>query len=592
MIVITKKYEMHFGRTLTAFFALVLMFSGALRAQQITGGIAGTVVDGEGALISGATIKATNTETGFSRSTVSDSAGGYRVQYLPVGNYTVSVEAKGFKKFVQENLIVAVDQMQSLPVAMALGAITETITVSTAPPLINTNSETLGRTISPEEINNLPLVNRNAYTELSLTPGIQSNSASSQSNPNGTPNFVLGVPSTQVIVNGGVDGGVPMVSFYLDGGFNMTGLRNYGNALPNPDALEEFRVETSNFAAQYGRMSGAVVTAVTKSGTNHVHGTAFEFIRNTALDAYSWVPTGAQNPATKLNLPLHRNQFGATLGGPIKRDKAFFFFSYGGLRQTSGQLLTGGIVPTALERLGDFTLSPIIPNQPGTTTAWTGVNTSTNCKVATAGCIPSLDPTATNLISKLIPLPNTNVTVNAGAGIRAGTYLEGYTGSYTTPTSEDEYLGKYDQQIGERDHLFASYFTIKTVSGAYGGGNIPYMVNQSNARQQDLNISDVHTIGSTRANQIWLTVTRVAGGRVNLPATSLGDFGSSFTIQGPKALPQLAVSGGVSAGGSLAGPVSNTNFYGIRDVFTFALGHHSLNIGGELSLEKDAVQGN
>jgi hypothetical protein len=594
MIAITKKHEMHFGRTLSAFFALVLMFSGALRAQQITGGIAGTVIDGEGALISGATIKATNTETGFSRTTVSDSAGTYRVQYLPVGNYTVSVEAKGFKKFVQQNLIVAVDQMQSLPVAMALGAVTETITVSTAPPLINTNSETLGRTISPEEINNLPLVNRNAYTELSLTPGIQSNSASSQSNPNGTPNFVLGVPSTQVIVNGGVDGGVPMVSFYLDGGFNMTGLRNYGNALPNPDALEEFRVETSNFAAQYGRMSGAVVTAVTKSGTNHVHGTAFEFIRNTALDAYSWVPTGAQNPATKLNLPLHRNQFGATLGGPIKRDKAFFFFSYGGLRQTSGQLLTGGIVPTALERLGDFTLSPIIPNYPGTTTAWTGVNNSTNCKVATAGCIPQgfLDPTATNLISKLIPLPNTNVTVNAGAGIRAGTYLEGYTGSYTTPTSEDEYLGKYDQQIGERDHLFASYFTIKTVSGAYGGGNIPYMVNQSNARQQDLNISDVHTIGLSKANQIWLTVTRVAGGRVNLPATALGDCGSSFTIQGPKALPQLVVSGGVSAGGSLAGPVSNTNFYGIRDVFTFALGHHSLNIGGEFSLEKDAVQGN
>ena len=150
----------------------------------------------------------------------------------------------GFKKFEQQNLTIAVDQTQALNVALDVGAVTETVTVTTAPPLVNVTSETLGRTISPEEINNLPLVNRNAYTELSLTPGVQSNSASSQSNPNGTPNFVLGVPSTQVIVNGGVDGGVPMVSFYLDGGFNMTGLRNYGNALPNPDALEEFRVET------------------------------------------------------------------------------------------------------------------------------------------------------------------------------------------------------------------------------------------------------------------------------------------------------------------------------------------------------------
>lgn len=574
---------------LAGLIAVVLTFAAySAKAQQITGAISGTVTDGQGAVVPNATVKASNADTGLTRTTTSDGAGGYNIQYLPVGSYRVEVSAPGFKKFVQQNIVITVDVTQPLPVALAVGEVTDTVTVTTAPPLVNTTSETLGRTISPEEINNLPLVNRNAYTELSLTPGVQSNSASSQTNPNGTPNFVIGVPSTQVIVNGGIDGGVPMVSFYLDGGFNMTGLRNYGNALPNPDALEEFRVETSNFAAQYGRMSGAVVTAVTKSGTNHLHGSVFEFIRNTDLNAYSWVPTGAQNPTTKINLPLHRNQFGATVGGPIKRDKAFFFFSYGGLRQTSGQLLTGGIVPTALERLGDFTQSPIIPNNPATGTPWTGTNSSTNCLVAKAGCIPqtALDPTAANLLTKLIPLPNTNVTTGGK------TYLEGYTGAYTTPTTEDEYLGKYDQQIGDKDHLFASYFTIKSVSGAYGGGNIPYMINQSNARQQDLNVSDVHTISATKANQIWVTITRVAGGRVNLPTTDLSTFGSNFTIQGPKALPQLAVSSGFSAGGSLAGPVSNTNFYGIRDVFTLALGHHSINIGGEFSLEKDAVQGN
>jgi hypothetical protein len=580
-------------------FSIVFLAGGVSRAQQITGGVSGVVQDNQGALVLNAKVIARNTATGFSRSTVTDASGGYTINYLPVGNYTVTVEAPGFKKFEQQNLTIAVDQMQALPVTLSVGAVTETVTVTTAPPLVNVTSETLGRTISPEEVNNLPLVNRNAYTELSLTPGIQSNSASQQTNPNGTPNFVVGVPSTQVIINGGVDGGVPMVSFYLDGGFNMTGLRNYGNALPNPDALEEIRVETSNFAAQYGRMSGAVVSAVTKSGTNRFHGSAFEFIRNTALNAYSWVPTGAQNPSTKINLPLHRNQFGVTVGGPIKKDKAFFFFSYGGLRQTSGSLLTGAIVPTALERLGDFTKSPILPNQPGTTTAWTGTNTSANCQTATAGCIPQgqLDTTAANFTKALVPLPNTNVTV-AAANIKnpnvgsQTTFLEGYTGSYTTPTSQDEYLGKYDQQIGEKDHFFGSYFTIKSVSGAYGGGNIPYFVNQSNARQQDLNISDVHTINSTKANQVWITVTRVAGGRINLPATDLSTYGSSFTIQGPKALPQIAITSGFSAGGSLAGPVSDTNFYGIRDVFTWELGKHNLNIGGEFSLEKDAVQGN
>ncbi len=220
--------------------------------------------------------------------------------------------------------------------------------MTTAPPVINTATSEVGRTISPHEMNNFPLTTRNAYAALSAVPGVQSNS---QSNSQNTPNFVIGVPSTQVIINGGVDGGVPMVSFYLDGGINMTGLRNYGNPLPNPDALEEFRVETSNYGAQYGRMSGGVVTAVTRSGTNQFHGSVFEFFRDTNMNANSW---GAL-PTAKT--PFHRNNFGGTVGGPIVKDKAFFFFSYGGLRQTVGQFLSGGIVPTALERQGDFTQS-------------------------------------------------------------------------------------------------------------------------------------------------------------------------------------------------------------------------------------------
>jgi len=178
-----------------------------------------------------------------------------------------------------------------LNVTLAVGSLSQTVEVTEAPPLVQTSSAELGRTVAPSEIIGLPLVNRNAYAELSLTPGVQSNSASPQSNPSGTPNFVIGLPSTQVVVNGGIDGGVPMVSYYLDGGINMTGLRNYGNPLPNPDALQEFRVETSDFSAQYGRMSGAVVTAITKSGTNHIHGSLFEFNRNTDLNDTPWNST-------------------------------------------------------------------------------------------------------------------------------------------------------------------------------------------------------------------------------------------------------------------------------------------------------------
>ena len=552
--------------------ALLFAGVGSLHAQQITGAITGTVTDVQQAVIPNAEVVAVNVETGFRKAVRTDGAGTYQIQYLPVGGYTVTVQVAGFKKFVQSNLTIAVDQTQSLNVALSVGEQTQTVEVTTAPPLVNTSTAEIGRTVTPEEINGLPLVNRNPYTEASLTPGVQSNSAS---NSNNTPNFVLGVPSTQIVINGGVDGGVPMVSFYLDGGINMTGLRNYGNPLPNPDAIEEFRVETSNFAAQYGRMSGGVVTAVTRSGTNHFHGSVFEFFRNTNLNAYPWNTAVGQ-----AKLPLHRNQFGGTVGGPVVKDKAFFFFSYGGLRQTVGQQLTGAVVPTALERIGDFTQSKVTPNLPGTSTPVMGTNSSTNCAVATVGCIPAalLDPTAKNLLAGYVPLPNAANNT--------------FVGTFTSPTTQNEYLGKFDYALGQKDHFQVSYFNLNTLQNGYGGGNIPYSINQSFARQQNVNMSDVHSFSGTTANQVWFTFTRVAGGRTNLPTISLGDLGSSFTIQGPKGLPQLAVSGYFNAGGALAGPVSDTDFYSFRDVFSLTKGKHTLNLGGEISLEKDAIIGN
>jgi hypothetical protein len=356
--------------TMTAMLAAKARISEATRTylnnlteEQLNATLAKRPVDWGGELRSPAfillhVIKATNVDTGLVRSTTTTTDGAYLIQYLPVGNYKVEVNASGFKRFVQENVVMTVDQTQVLNVTLSVGVQSQTVTVTEAPPLVEINSAELGRTVEPSEIIGLPLVNRNAYAELSLTPGVQSNSASPSSNPSGTPNFVIGLPSTQVVVNGGIDGGTPMVSFYLDGGVNMTGLRNYGNPLPNPDALQEFRVETSDFSAQYGRMSGAVVTAITKSGTNQIHGSLFEFNRNTDLNDTPWNST--------FNPPYHRNQFGGVVGGPVKRDKAFFLFSYGGLRQVVGQQLTGAVVPTTAEREGDFTADAFKVYMPGT----------------------------------------------------------------------------------------------------------------------------------------------------------------------------------------------------------------------------------
>ena len=571
---------------------LVLSFSSLLQAQQTTGSIVGTVKDESGAVVPAATVKATNVETGFSRSAPTNGYGEYRIDYLPVGGYTVALEAAGFRRFVQTNIALNVDQTQTVDITLSVGASTETVTVTTAPPLVNTSDAVLGRTVEGSEILGLPLVNRNAYSEISLTPGVMANNNSPTSNPTGSPNFTVGLPSADVQINGSIDGGNPEVAFYLDGGNNITGMRNYGNPAPNPDALEEFRVETSAFGAQYGQFSAAVITVITKSGTNKFHGSLFEFNRNTDFNAYPWT-AGQGAPAVKL--PYHRNQFGGTVGGPIKHDKAFFFFSYGGLRQVAGQQLNGAIVPTAAERLGDFTADTFKVNTPGTKTQVNGTNSSPNCHVATPNCVPQalLDTTianfdnVSNTFGTSVPLPNGALKPATGGGA--------YTGTYTTPITANEYLGKYDQVLGDKDHATVTFFFVRNVQGAFGGGTsgsqVPWTINQSAADQYNVNLSDVHTFSPTTANQFWFTFTRAAGGRVNLPVTgpatqTLATYGSNFLIQGPNALPNFSPSGAFNATTTNAGPFTGSNNYEIRDMVSLVKGKHTLSVGGEFALDK------
>lgn len=568
-----------YGLSGALFVALLVLVFGCLAAgaQQTTGTIVGTIRDSQGAMVTAATITATNVETSFSRSTTTDSEGGFRIPFLPVGTYTVGVDAAGFKKFVQQNVIITIDQTQTLNLKMSIGVQNETVTVTEAPPLVNTDTAELGRTVDNAEVVGLPLTNRNVYSELSLTPGVMSNSASDNGNPNGTPNFVMGVPSTQVVINGGIDNGAPMVSYYLDGGINMTGIRNYGNPLPNPDAIKEFRVETSNFAAQYGRMSAGVVSAITKSGTNRIHGSLFEFHREAGFNAYPWHSAVGPKP------PYHRNNYGAVFGGPIKRDKSFFFVSFAGLRQNIGQALAGTVL-TANERIGDFTADANKVYMPGTKTQVKGTNSSPNCGTPTLNCVPAalLDKTAAYLLSHYIPTP-TDTTPNSNI----------YRGTYTAPTNQDEYLAKYDENLSSNDHITGSFFYLNTLQYQFGGGPFPYMTNDAYSKQFNTNVTDTHIFNATTINQTWLSWNRVLGGRVNLPAgIGIDDMGSTYTTQGPKTLPQLNLTGYFTSGTTIAGPASHTNFYTVRDLLTKTIGKHSLGLGGELSTEKDLTIGN
>jgi hypothetical protein len=315
--------------------------------------------------------------------------GEYRIDYLPVGKYTVEAEALVLNALCRRISTLDVDQVLTLEIPLSVGAASETVTVETAPPAINTSDAVLGRTIERDEIVGLPLVNRNIYTEVSLTPGVMANNNSPSANPTGTPTTATGLYIEDVQINGSIDGGSAAVAFYLDGGNNITGMRNYGNPSPNPDAVEEFRVETSAFGAQYGQFSAAVVSVITKSGTNKWHGGLFEFNRNTDFNANSWIP--AHNAAAR-SLFRHTTAISSAVpvGGPIKKDKAFFFFSYGGLRQITSAVFTGALTPTAAERLGDFTADTFTVDTPGTKTQVDGTNSSSQLRrLPTLNCIPS-----------------------------------------------------------------------------------------------------------------------------------------------------------------------------------------------------------
>ena len=303
----------HSAAILAATF--VAMAAAPVFAQSTGANIFGTVVDGSGAVVPGATVTATNVDTNFSRSAETDASGGFLLQYLPVGTYRVEAKADGFKTFTQHGVVLELGRNARVEPRLELGAVTEVVEVTSDPPLVETTNASLGQTVNNRDILNLPLVNRNVYDLLSLTAGVDRTSDE----------FTFGQPGQLTTINGSANSGGGGVNYTLDGGGNVQGLRGTGNPAPNPDAVQEFRVTTNSFNAEHGRFAGGVVQVITKSGTNEIHGSLFEFLRNDKLNAKEWSATE--------KAPLRRNQFGGTVGGPIVKNELFAFGSYAGLRQ-------------------------------------------------------------------------------------------------------------------------------------------------------------------------------------------------------------------------------------------------------------------
>src|SRR5262245_37191112 len=322
---------------------MALLWPTQAAAQAVSGTILGSVSDGRRAAVAGVKIILTHTQTGLTRSVVSDTEGEYVAPSLPPGSYNVSAEAPGFKKLSLANVQLSVDQKARVDLKLEVGATTESVTIEGATPLVQTESSDLSGTVNETQIKNLPLNGRN-FVQLTRTlPGVQRGIPGANIDGAGS---LAWRASASFAANGMR---TRDNNFMLDGVDNNEIWLNSVVIFPSVDALEEFKVQTSTYSAEFGRSSGGVVNIQIKSSQNALHGNGFEFLRNDALDANDFFnnKNGLAKP------PYRQNQFGGTFGGPIRRDKMFFFGDYQGgrIRDSKTFLST---VPTLKMRDGDF----------------------------------------------------------------------------------------------------------------------------------------------------------------------------------------------------------------------------------------------
>lgn len=421
-------------------------------AQNVYGSIAGTVTDTSGAAVADANVTLTNLGTGEKHSITSDSSGNYTFVNIVPGRYKVEAEKTGFKKFVREPILVQIESGIRVDISLQVGAQSETIEITSEVPLLQPETNSLGQVVEQRTVTELPLNGRNPLALVALVPGVvpqgtPSAGNSSGGNPVGANPFALG----DFQVGGGMAGqsqilidGVPTNGAYL----------NVVTVIPTQDAIEEFKVQTNNLGPEFGRFAGGVINLSTKSGTNSFHGSAYEFNREKVLSANDFFLNAGGKPRP----PLTQNQFGGNAGGPVFKDKLFFFGSYEGYRQRSGSILTTW-VPTAAERTGDF-------SQVGSTNTTSVLNiydpkTSAGCSTnpPPATCRTQLsfngklnvidparlDPTAVALLS-FFPLPNQTNNPN-------GNFVESYSNGGDT----NQYNARIDYNLSSKQRIFGRY---------------------------------------------------------------------------------------------------------------------------------------
>ena len=547
------------GQRWIAYFSLAALslsvaVSGSVpaMAQFTTAQLSGVVTDNAGSAIAGATVTAQEVQTGYRQSVKTRSAGEYLFPSLPVGNYDLTVAMTGFSTYVQQGITLTVGQAASRNVVLQVGSVSDQVTVTANASLVTTDSPTVGQLINQQNIVSLPLNGREVQQLVFLIPG-----ATNVTAQNCGGNCEGGTYSAEQYakVNGGGSNGV---SYLMDGvDFNDSYI-NTNLPFPNPDAVQEFNVDTNNMSAAYGHATGGIVNVVTKSGTDHIHGSAFEFIRNYALDARNYFATSPD--------PLKQNQFGGSIGGPILKNRLFYFGSYQGTRTNTASNGQIEFVPTAAEREGDF--SDLLP-------ATQLVDPQTGAPFPN-NQIPGdrLSPVA-NYLLQHVPLPN-------GPGRQLT-----YSGAPLVQDT-DEYLAKIDYNIGKHHlsgHYFQNNYSVPIVIPP--PGNI-LEINTNPAasiKLKHISVVDLYTISATFFLNSYYGYTRQNGSSLSNIPFNMADAG--VNIAQPASMPggkgpglDFDVSGGLTINGSHYGEFDRGS-QSLREVGTLIKGKNAIQFGGE-----------
>jgi hypothetical protein len=523
---------------------LAFGFGGTVLAQYTTSTLGVSVTDPSGAPLPDATITVRSLDTGLQKTSTSGSTGAFTFNALPVGNYSLSVEKAGFSPFTQTGITLTIDQPLNVPVKLKVGGVNEQVLVAADADLINTESGTVGQLIDSKNIVDLPLNGREPQALLFLAAGTV----------NETGNYCLvncqgGVYPGEQDAN--VSGAGPRaVNYQMDGGEHNDTYLNANLPFPNPDAIQEFNVETDNLSAQYGIGAGAVVNIVTKSGTNRIHGSAFEFVRNGDLNARNYFAPTQDT--------LKRNQFGGAVGGPILKNKLFYFGTYQGTRVRSAAQGNVAFVPTAAERTGNFSASGITVTDPNTGLAFPGNIIPTN----------RLSAPAQYFVSH-IPLPNgpNGQLTFAGANV---------------VQNDDQYLIKANWNQA-KNSLSGSFFWTRfnePPDVAIGSANV--IASDGNGNEvtiKNLALNDTYSFSPKVLFNTWYSYTTQTGGSLSGAPFGFPTAGIAIAAPTPPEI-AMSVNGYFSVNTNHRGTFDRGD-YSFREDVTLERGAHEIHIGGE-----------